>query len=332
MIDEQVLERALRAEAATYALPDGAGDAIRAEAVERDPRRRRGIWALAAAAAVVVGVVAVSGGVAPRDRFDGVAGGGAPSAVMSETSRNTTSYDKEAIPGLAGGGSSGGGANQQADPHVVRTGEMTVEVASVSDALRDLGRLARSRRGFVSASRNEGSPESPSGSVTLRVPVAEFDAAVAEAGRLGRVLDASTSGTDVSAEVTDVAARLKSLTAARAQLQSLLAKAANVGEVLAVQQRITETQTQIEQLQGRQASLADRTTFGTLTVSVYEPGAVREERTGFAKAWHDAVDGFVGAAQAVVAASGTIAFVLLALGLLTLLLRPLYRAWVRRLV
>jgi hypothetical protein len=206
-------------------------------------------------------------------------------------------------------------------------------VPDVPEALGSLTRLAASRRGFVADSRTDGAPDSPSGTVTLRVPAAEFDATVAEARQMGRVAFASTTGTDVSGEVQDTAARLRSLVAARGQLETLLARAKTVGEVLAVQQKVTETQTQIEQLQARQAALADKTTFGTLRVSVHEKGALpSEERTGFAKAWHDAVDGFVSAAQGLVAASGTIAFVLLVLALLTLLLRPLYRAWVRRMV
>lgn len=330
MIDEMVLERALRAEAETYALPEGGPDAIRAAAARSRataPGRRRGRGWLVAAAAVAglaVGAVAVRG---PA---------GVP--ILDPASRDGLALN-EGVPGAggkgAGGGLTGGGAaapDAAADPAVVRTGDVSVEVRDVPEAVGALTRLATARRGFVAQSRVEGEPDSPVGSVTVRVPAAEFDAAVAEAGRMGRVVSSSTGGVDVSGEVADVAARLRSLTAARTQLQTLLARAANVGEVLSVQQRLTETQTQIEQLQAKQKSLEDSTTYGTLRVALHEPGTLHEERTGFAKAWHDAVDGFVGAAQGLVAASGTVAFVLLVLGALALLLRPVYRAWVRRIV
>ena len=329
MIDEIVLERALRAEAETYALPEGGPEAIRTAAARRATRRaapRRGrhrAWVAAAAAVAAVGIGVVAGGGSGTERH-------LPTSAPAVQGKSGYLMDSDASG--AGGGVSAPNAPSPPDARVVRTGDVAVEVRDVPDAVGALARLAGARRGFVAQSRVEGDPDSPAGSVTVRVPVAEFDAAVAEASRLGRVVSSSTGGVDVSGEVTDVEARLRSLTAARSQLQTLLARARSVGEVLAVQQRLTETQTQIEQLQAKQASLEDRTTYGTLRVSLHEPGAIEEERTGFAKAWHDAVDGFVGAAEGLVAASGTIAFVLLVLGVLALLLRPLYRAWVRRLV
>jgi hypothetical protein len=326
VIDEQVLERALRAEAATYAVPAHGPDDVRAAVAATVRRRpRRAVWVAGAAAVAAVAVVVASLGGADGfvrrtstsafDSAEGKSAGGsrAPLAYLDEDSRG----------GLVQPGGS-------AQPAIVRTGDVSVEVADVPRALAELARIASSRRGFVAASSSDGTPDSPSGSVTLRVPVADFDAVVAEAGRLGTVTSSRTSGTDVTAEVTDTAARLKTLVAARAQLEALLAQAKTVGEVLAVQERLTETQTQIEQAQARQKSLADRTTYGTVNVEVHEEGAYETGRTGFSKAWHDAVDGFVSAAQGLVAASGTIAFVLLALGALLLLLRPFYRALVRR--
>jgi hypothetical protein len=216
----------------------------------------------------------------------------------------------------------------------VRTGEVSVEVPrdKVAAALRDLVRLAAAHRGFVAASSSSTDGDSPTGNVTLRVPVADFDAVVDEVGRYGRVLGSTSTGEDVGDEVADVAARLKTLVATRAQLQALLARAKDVGEVLAVQTRVTEVQTQIEQLQAKQASLADRTTYGTLRVDVLSPGARQAEPSGFRRAWRNAVDGFVGGFEALVAASGTLAFLLLVGGVLLLLARLAYRAFVRRMV
>lgn len=324
MIDEQVLERALHADAQTFDVPPHGPDRIRARAAVA---RRRPSWKWAwagVAAAAVVGIASVAS-VTPGTRSSLDTASGPQSSGSLDEGSSKDAYQ-------SGGGAVAPIADQA---KVVRTGAMSVEVADgkVPEALRALTALAGAKRGYVSESKTDGSPERPSGVVTLRVPTTDFDATVAEAGRLGKVLVSSTEGVDVTGEVTDVAARLKSLVAARAQLEALLARAKDVGEVLAVQAKITETQTQIEQLQARQASLADRTTYATLRVEVVEPGAFESsERTGFAKAWHDAVDGFLGGVRGLVAASGTIAFVLL-LGLAAWLLgRPLYRAYVRRVV
>jgi hypothetical protein len=330
MIDETVLERALRAEAAAYPPPEDGPDAIRAAAAETAERRPRRLVVGLAAAAASVAVVAAVAAAPHADRTVSAsrpdAGGGL-----------NTEFDGDGFhPVNAGRGGRGAselkeGVAQDA-ANVVRTGEVSVEVRDVPAAMAELTRIATSRRGFVESSGTSGSEGGQSGSVTLRVPTADFDAVVAEAGRLGRVRSSLTSGADVTAEVTDVEARLKSQTAARAQLQALLARAKDVGEVLAVQQRITETQTEIERLQAQQATLRDRTTYGSVHVEVAEKGAYAEGRSGFSKAWHDAVHGFVSAAQGLVGASGTIAFVLVVLALLALALRPVYRALVRRVV
>jgi hypothetical protein len=329
MIDEAELERLLRAEADGWAVPPDGPDDVLAAAASFEESRRGVRWApwLAAAAALVALVVALprTGGVGGVSDDTASRAGGGSTVVMdgaNETRDDLSEYD-------AGAGS--GGKVAPADPAVVRTGEvfLTVPKARVADALREARRVAGARGGFVAESQSATSGDEPNGYVVVRVPVAEFDRAVEELSRLGDVRSLETRGEDVTDQVTDTAARLKSLTATRDQLRALLAKAKDVGEVLAVQQRMTEVQTQIEQLEAKRESLADRTAFGTVRVSVYPPGAMDAEKSGFAKAWADAKDGFVGGFEALVAASGTIAFALVVGGVLLVAGRRAYRYWVR---
>lgn len=341
MIDEQVLERALAAEADTYVPPPDGPAAILAQAgVRPEPgvtaagaaRRartgRRWSTALAGAAAmVVVGTLAVSAvsGRSSLDIGESMNGLTAPSAK----------YD-------AGSGSGGAGdvaserevLGETDGAKVVRTADVALEVPRdrVPATLTELSRLASVHRGFVSGSSSATTREAPYGTVTLRVPTGDLETVLAAIGRLGTVVSSDSRGEDVTGEVTDVEARLRSLTAARSQLQALLARAKTVGEVLAVQEQVTEVQTQIEQLQGRQKSLADRTTYATVTVSVTRTGGHDAEREGFAKAWRSAVDGFVGGFQWLVASSGTIAFLLIVGGVLLFVGRKAYRLVVRRVV
>ena len=53
----------------------------------------------------------------------------------------------------------------------------------------------------------------------------------------------------------------------------MLAEADNVADILAVQDRITAVQIEIEQVQGQQKLLEDQTAFGTLAITLGEPGA-----------------------------------------------------------
>ncbi|HVF04814.1 MAG TPA: DUF4349 domain-containing protein [Frankiaceae bacterium] len=334
MIDESVLERLLRDEAATYDVPeDGPAAVLEAAAVDEDSGPRRSWWLVGAAASVLVvaGLVAGNAVRPPSLRMPTSfnAGEGTTTALT-----DSGAADKQVAPNEPRGGLMATAAPGVAGAHVVRTGELWLEVPKgrVRDALRDVTRVAATHGGYVAESKAEMSAESPSGYVTIRVPVAAFDKAVEDLGRLGDVRHSGTSGEDVTAQVTDTAARLRSAIATRAQLRTLLARATDIGDVLAVQGRIDEVQTQIEKLQATQQSLEDRTSFGTLRVDVSPPGTIDPDREGFGGAWDKAVDSFVGGFEALVAASGTIAFLLLVGAALFFLARRAYRFWVRGVV
>lgn len=346
MIDEAVLERALRDEAATYDPPPGGPDRIlNAYASSGGPRpgvpvrRVKKGWLVAAAGVAFVlalpslGRLAPSGPAASRSSTSN-----GPGLVSNGTQRGSldSQYD-DATGGSGDGGTPDTPKAPGADSaKVIRTGTIAIEVPRdrVATVLRDLPGVAAAHRGYVAESSSRSSGDDAGGYVTLRVPVADFDRVAAEVSRLGTVRTSTANGEDVTDQVTDVAARLKSLTATRAQLQTLMAKAKDVGEILAVQSRITDVQTQIEQLQAKQASLADKTSYGTLRVEVAVSGTLKEphQPSGFGKAWRTARDAFVGGFEGLVAASGTIAFLLLLGAALVFLGRLAYRVFVRRMV
>ena len=338
MIDETVLERLLHDEAAAYDVPgDGPQRVLEAAAGDEDRGSRRGWWLGAVAAAVLVAVAV------PLARD----GGGLPSLGSRTESANDELALRDA-PGATyatsadkGGEGAGGGGNELSEyagpavdsAHVVRTGETWLEVPErrVRDVLRDVARVAGTHGGYVSESDAETAGDTPRGQLTIRVPAAAYDRAVEDVAALGDVRQSMTRAEDVSDQVNDVAARLRSATATRAQLRTLLSRATTVGDVLNVQTRLDEVQTEIEKLQAQQQSLKDRTSFGTLRVYISPPGTA-DEAGGFRKAWDDAVDGFVGGFQALVAASGTVAFLLIVAAALFFVARRAYRVWVRGVV
>jgi hypothetical protein len=139
----------------------------------------------------------------------------------------------------------------------------------------------------------------------------------------------------VTAEYSDIKARLTALNATRSQLLTILQKATAIGDVLAVQDRINQVQTEIEQLQGQQKVLDDQTSYAALSVDVSQQGAKLgppQQRAGLAKAWYDAHHGFTNGVEWLIARSGTALLVLLILAALAAVARV---AWVllrRRLV
>jgi len=187
-----------------------------------------------------------------------------------------------------------------AGPKVVKTATMRVQVGRgrFQSMFTEASAVAGRYQGFVSDSSSQThDKEASEGTLTLRVPADRFDQARADLAHLGKVDHVDISGQDVTAQLVDFAARIRSLQAQEQALQTLLSKARSVGEVLEVQGQLFNVRQQIEQLQAQQANLDSEASFATITVTLFEPGAAAvtppkpEPATGLARSWHLAVHG-----------------------------------------
>jgi hypothetical protein len=203
---------------------------------------------------------------------------------------------------------------------VIKTGslDLQVEKGAFDSTLSTITAKVTGLRGYVADSTTASADRSRSGTITVRVPADSFDELLGDLRRLGEVKGQTEKGTEVTAQYTDLQARLAAQVATRDRLDAVLAKASNVQDILSVQDRITQVQTQIEQLQGQLRVLDDQTAMGTLAVSVSEPGAKPvvvpnpDDRTigsSFSEARHHFGNGL----EAVIAWSGGAAAVLLVL-------------------
>ena len=346
MIDEDQL-RALLAEAADSAPAPGRApqELLDAVVVQRDaaPRTRpRTRTVLAAAAAVVVvAVVGLTLVSEPAARDTAASGGDDAEATDGATSPDDLAYDGDgaATGGTASGAGGTGGASGEGElgpvaapaapatpvvagpptdtARVIRTGSLDLEVpeGAFQATVDRITAQTVGLGGYIAEATTSESDESPSGSITVRVPGDSFDQLLSDLRELGEVQAVTAKGVDVTAQFTDLEARLSALTATRDRLDAVLAEAANVGDILAVQDRITAIQVQIEQVQGQQKLLEDQTAFATLAVTLGEPGAdiIEVERAGdggLGGAWDEARRRFGDNVETVVSWSGSAAVVL----------------------
>lgn len=189
-------------------------------------------------------------------------------------------------------------------PRVVRTADVSVKVGEgrFGPAFDRASAIATTYGGYVTSSTTAAGKDggrAVSGQLTLRVPVERFDDTRRALGELGEVEQQSQRGEDVSGQLVDYEARLRSLGAQEESLRALLGKAANVGEVLQVQTALFSVRQQIEQLEAQRVQLDQAAALATVQVSLYEPGASfvigpePEPATGLADALERAVDGAV---------------------------------------
>jgi len=105
-------------------------------------------------------------------------------------------------------------------------------------------------------------------SVTLRVPSTHFREAMRELEKLGAVQSRNVEAEDVTEEFHDLDVRLKSLHATRKRLEELLQKAANIHDVLEVEEQLARVTEEIDRIEGRIRFLQSHAALSTITVTL----------------------------------------------------------------
>lgn len=169
-----------------------------------------------------------------------------------------------------GQGLSGGEAPPLAAPieqRIVKTGEVTLEVDNVGEALGRVRAMAVELGGYVGGS--QAGTLDDRATLTIRIPAATFEDALARLhGMDADVLSEATREQDVTTQVVDLGARIDNLTASEASYRELVARAERVEDILAVQSRLDQVRGEIEQLQAQLDALEGQAALSTLTITL----------------------------------------------------------------
>jgi hypothetical protein len=157
-------------------------------------------------------------------------------------------------------------------PQIVKTGSMVLEVGDIDQAVAKAKASIEGLGGSVSQTSSAGGPDNPFASVTYRIPVDKWDRALAGLHDLGRLISEQTDSSDVTAQVIDLDARLDNLKTTETALQTIMARATVVTDVLAVEQQLSQTEGQIEQLTAQRDHLKNQAAMSTLGVTFSLPG------------------------------------------------------------
>jgi hypothetical protein len=346
MIDEDELRRLLAGAAESAPPPSRAARevvvALRSRPTATTParaRRRPSAKVLAEVAAIVVVVVAIGAtltrGDAPQSFSTTGSAIGTPLSPRDENLRQGSEGDQSGQP-LPPVDTSPDSPDPVDGARVIKTGSLDLEVrrGAFDATVERITSQTIGLGGYVAESTTSQSDDADRGTIIVRVPASSFDALLRDLQRLGEVESVTSKGTDVTAQFTDLEARLAALTATRSRLSAVLAEANNVGDILAVQDRITAVQVEIEKIQGQQRLLTDQTSFATLSVTVAEPGAEviaaeADPDPGLGAAWDDARRRFGDGIEALVEWSGPAAVVAI-VGLALLAVGRIARVGLRR--
>lgn len=150
---------------------------------------------------------------------------------------------------------------------IVRTVNMGIVVANVSDAIAEIGRAAAAQGGWVVGTDRSSTH---SGFIAVRVPARMLDDFVdTRIGAIALEVDSHNStSTDVTDEYYDLNARVDSLKATEGALIRLLDRAEDVEDALEVQRELAALQAEIEAHLGRIKLLEETSAFSLINISL----------------------------------------------------------------
>ncbi|MGQ4380197.1 DUF4349 domain-containing protein, partial [Streptomyces sp. SAS_267] len=232
-------------------------------------------------------------------------------------------------------GSDGSGGRKAAPPKVtvnriIRTASLTVEVKEVTKALDDARTTAENAGGYVG---NETTTRDGRGHertrLVLRVPTERYDQVLADLEGAGKVVERTAKAQDVTDQVVDVESRVKSQRASVARVRELMDKATKLSDVVALEGELSSREADLEALLAQQASLKDRTSLATITLSLSETpvkkAEKKEEDPGFVDALQGGWDVLVTMVRWLALAIGALLPFAVVLGLIALVWMRLVR-------
>ncbi len=205
-------------------------------------------------------------------------------AGTSDNLRGGTAYEKSA-PMRASSGmlaavpSSGEEAIQSSDENgvssekkVIKSGDLTLKITDADKAVSQITEIAKANGGDIfSSDLYEGTNNEKSGTITVKVPVANFEKSFSEIKKAASlVVRESISGQDVTEQYTDLQSRLKNKQAEEQAFAAILQRSGEIDDVLKVTKELARVRGEIEVLQGRIKLLESQTDMSTITAQISE--------------------------------------------------------------
>jgi len=157
-------------------------------------------------------------------------------------------------------------------PMIARTVSLILVVQDVPEARAALERLL-ARYGGYAAQLTVNTPEGGAHSfqASLRIPAAEVAAALKDVRALGRVVNESQAGEEVTQQHADLVARLQNSRETEQRLKDILAqRTGKIEDVLQVEEEIARVRGEIEGMEADQKTLEHRVDFASVDLQMSE--------------------------------------------------------------
>lgn len=158
-------------------------------------------------------------------------------------------------------------------PQLAKTAELLLTVETMEQSLDQVTAIARQYEGDVLVLQDQTPPNEYSrhtAYMQLRVPQAQLDATLEAIAELGTVQRQAIQAEDVSTQLVDFQARLRTLRRTENLLMEIMERSGEMGEVLQVAQELSTVRTSIEQIDAQLTAVQNRVAYSTINLSLEE--------------------------------------------------------------
>ena len=157
------------------------------------------------------------------------------------------------------------------DQKIIYTGTLNLETTDFDSTVKAVTALADALGGYLESSTvGTGGRSYRWAEYTVRVPAAQFQSFLDQAGDLAHVTWQNTDLQNITETYYDTEGRLKTQQIKLERLQKLLAQAENMEDIITIESAISETEWNIEDLSGTLRHYDALVDFATITVSLQE--------------------------------------------------------------
>ncbi len=175
---------------------------------------------------------------------------------------------------------------------MVRKAELAMRVKSIEPAEHEIEKLVANEQGYVdSAASTDLASDNPQITVTLRVPANKFESTITTIEAMGVRLSKTINSADVTGQLVDLDARLKSLSAEENTYQTMLSEAHSMDMVMQFRDKLTELRSQIESINGQRKAMGELASLSTLSVTLTQsavPVAASRDTSWLGETWAQA--------------------------------------------
>jgi hypothetical protein len=160
---------------------------------------------------------------------------------------------------------------------IISNSSLAIEIDNVPGAIDQLRVIANSAGGFIETLSTTGGADPDRGNATIRVPGSAFLATLQRVKEIGTVVGETVGSDDVTEQVIDLQARLRSEQAKEISFLELLGRADSVSDLLNIERELSRVRTEIERLTGQLSFIEQRVDLATIHVSFGQPASLAAE-------------------------------------------------------